>query len=316
MHALTPFYPAEDAEKIHQALDKFLVDEETIIDILPRRTKAQRIAIAAAYRTLYDKELVDDVKRNLKGDVKSSALHMLWSRSEMDANALRKALKGFGTDEAVLIEILCTQESRDIELIKSTYESEFEGRSLEEDIEKETSGDFKKFLIAILKADRPLDTGTVLANKADEDAQALYEMSVKNWKPSHPKFLEIFTQRSFEHLWFLFNQSWPKVSQDNLLQTIDRECSGNLKAGLMTLVRFSVYIPPVYYATQLHEAMKGIGTEDNQLIYILTTRSEIDMIDIKEEFNVKYQVPLASRIKAEASGGYKRMLLKLIDEDD
>lgn len=40
-----------------------------------------------------------------------------------------------------------------------------------------------------------------------------------------------------------------------------------------------------------------MGTEDNQMIYILTTRSEIDMIDIKEEFAARFETALASKIK-------------------
>ncbi|XP_039252761.2 uncharacterized protein LOC120330013 [Styela clava] len=311
-----PFNPADDAEKLHEAIKGRGTDEDTIINILAGRNKAQRLAIANVYEDKYDTELIEDLKQDLSGDLKTVTLHLMWSRSVMDANALRKAVKGFGTDEAVLIEILCTQTSREIQEIKASYASEFPDRSLEEDIEKETSGSFKQFLLAVLKANRPVDSGTVLANQADEDAQELHKMAVKDWTPAHPKFLEIFTQRSFEHLWFLFNQSWPKLSEDNLLETIDKECKGDLKKGLKALIRFSVFIPPLYYATQLHEAMKGFGTEDEQLIYIVTTRSEIDMIDIKEEFGNKYGEPLAKKIKSETKGDYRKMLLKLIDEDD
>ena len=45
----------------------------------------------------------------------------MWKKSELDAQAIRKAIKGLGTDEAVLIEILCTQTSREIRDIKQDY---------------------------------------------------------------------------------------------------------------------------------------------------------------------------------------------------
>ena len=45
----------------------------------------------------------------------------MWRRSEMDAHAIRKAIKGLGTDEAVLMEILCTQTSEQIDKIKKEY---------------------------------------------------------------------------------------------------------------------------------------------------------------------------------------------------
>lgn len=47
--------------------------------------------------------------------------HLMWKRSVLDAQALRGALHGVGTDEAVLIEILCTQDSRELLDIKKDY---------------------------------------------------------------------------------------------------------------------------------------------------------------------------------------------------
>ena len=53
------------------------------------------------------------------------------------------AMRGPGTDEETLIELLCTRTNAGIEAIKEAY-SETHGRDLESDIESETRGDFKK----------------------------------------------------------------------------------------------------------------------------------------------------------------------------
>lgn len=62
-----------------------------------------------------------DLEKELDGDLKTTVLHLMWKKSELDAQAIRKAIKGLGTDEAVLIEILCTQTSREIRDIKQDY---------------------------------------------------------------------------------------------------------------------------------------------------------------------------------------------------
>lgn len=48
-----------------------------------------------------------------------------------------------------------------------------------------------------------------------------------------------------------------------------------------------------YFAEQLYKSMKGLGTDDRSLIRIVTSRSEIDLEDIKESFLQKYGQTLA-----------------------
>ena len=65
-----------------------------------------------------------------------------------DAWSLRDAMKGAGTQERVLIEILCTRTNQEIREIVRCYQSEF-GRDLEKDIRSDTSGHFERLLVSM-----------------------------------------------------------------------------------------------------------------------------------------------------------------------
>jgi len=307
-----PFDADEDAEALHKAIKGAGTDEDTVIGILTTRTKSQRRQISVRYMAKYKKDLLKELEGEvlLSGNLLATIQHLLWKRSVLDAQAIRKAIKGFGTDESVLIEILCTQSSREINEIKKEYNELFK-RDLIADVKNETSSEFKHFLLAILKGLRVPDTGTVVAEEAETDAKQLFAIQVKNWNPSNPTFLDIFTQRSYQHLFYLFKQCWTKHTKEDLIESIEKNCKGNLKRGLKTIIRFSTLIPPQYYAAQTRDALVAKKVEDKQLIYILTTRSEVDLIDIREEYNRLYKTPLIKQIEDVTSGKYKKILVSI-----
>lgn len=51
-----------------------------------------------------------------------------------------------------------------------------------------------------------------------------------------------------------------------------------------------------YFAQALHDAMKGLGTDDNTLVRIVASRCEVDMVQIKEEFQRNFKQTLAAFI--------------------
>lgn len=67
-----------------------------------------------------------------------------------DADALRAAMKGFGTDETVLIKILSKPDPLQMALLRNTYSTRIQ-RNLEHDVASETSGHFKEGLVALVR---------------------------------------------------------------------------------------------------------------------------------------------------------------------
>ncbi|NXE53330.1 ANXA7 protein, partial [Dromaius novaehollandiae] len=69
---------------------------------------------------------------------------------------------------------------------------------------------------------------------------------------------------------------------------------------------------PAFFAERLYHSMKGAGTDDSTLIRIVVTRSEIDLVQIKQMFTQMYQKTLAAMIASDTSGDYRRLLLAIV----
>lgn len=58
-------------------------------------------------------------------------------------------MKGFGTDEDAIIQVLCHRSNDQIQQIKRDFKTSY-GKDLVEDIKSETSGRFEEVLVALL----------------------------------------------------------------------------------------------------------------------------------------------------------------------
>lgn len=84
---------------------------------------------------------------------------------------LHDGISGLGTDEDVLMEILCSLSNVEIETIKARYEQMYK-RKLEDDIIGDTSGHFKRLLVSLCNAGRD-ETGETDLEAARTDATEL-----------------------------------------------------------------------------------------------------------------------------------------------
>ncbi|KAK6328552.1 hypothetical protein J4Q44_G00005300 [Coregonus suidteri] len=304
--------PLRDVEVLRKAMKGFGTDEQAIIDLLGSRSNIQRVPLLMAFKTSYGKDLVKDLKSELSGNFEKLVLAMLKTPAQLDAYELKEAIKGAGTDEACLIEILSSRSNAEIREINMVFKTENK-KSLEDAISGDTSGHFRRLLISLAQGNRD-ERETVDISVAKQDAQALYAAGENKVGTDESKFNAILCARSKPHLRAVFHEYQQMCGRD-LEKSIDREMSGDLESGMVAVVK-CIKNTPAYFAERLYKAMKGAGTKDKTLIRIMVTRSEVDMLDIRQEYVKTYGKSLYTDISGDTSGDYKKLLLKLCGGSD
>lgn len=299
----------KDVKLIHKAL-KCITNKKAIIDILCSRTNLQRIEIVKVFKTCYDRSLIDDVRRIFRGDFWELLNALLTPVNEFYCRELFNALNQPKMDEEALIQILVVLSNRDIYDVNQRYVKNY-GKTLESDLRSDTNGTFRKLLIGLANGTR--DESNVLElYSARVDVMELQRAGVDRWGTDARVFNRVLCLRNFDQI-RLISQEYESVTGHPLEQAIKKEFSGDIRNGLLAILRVSKNRPE-FFARCLYKAMLGFGYNDKSLIRLVVTRCEIDMLDIKEEFQRYYGKSLKSFIESDTSGKYRKALLKLIAE--
>ena len=302
------FNPEQDCQVLRNAVHGLGTDEKAIINIIVNRNAAQRAEIRNYYKSCYGKDLIKRLKEDTSGNFKQVIAGMFMTPAEYDAMCLYKAMKGLGTDEGVLIEIIGTRTNEQLREVKDVFEREYKG-TLEKWVKGDTSGNFRNLLVALLQCDRSTNQNPDPI-MCEADAQALYAAGEGRWGTDEPTFIKIFSKRSAAEI-VMINDFYTKSRGKGLLKAIDKEFSGDIKKLLQTVVG-GLLDPAGYFATRIREAVKGLGTNDSKLVRVIVSRSEVDLGAIKQAYQRIYGRDMLHDVRDDTSGYYRDILTGII----
>jgi hypothetical protein len=140
---------AKDVVALYNAGEKkWGTDEDTFINLIAGQPRAHVEAVALEYGMKYGKHFNSVLSSEMSGDLKyalqilSTPLPIFW------ADQFNLAMKGVGTDDTKLIRTLVSTHSRNLRAVTVQYLQSYK-TSLKQAFTSETSGDYKKTLLAI-----------------------------------------------------------------------------------------------------------------------------------------------------------------------
>lgn len=287
-------------------------DENYFIELTSNKTNSERVKLRDDYKAKFGRDLLEDFEKNFKSDFLETLIGVFKSPEEYDADLLYKAMKGIGSDKDIITEVLCFRNPDRINQIKAKFQEKY-GKDLVAEIKSETSGDYQKIVLRLLEGDRTQD-GKADLQKCSGIAEELYKAGEGKMGTDEATFIKYFTSLAPNEL-LLVCKEYHKKYKKNMLDVIENEFDGNVKK-LMTVILYSLFSPSEFFAKQIMDSIKGVGTDDVKLIRSIITRYSIDMKKVKKYFKKMYNKELLDEVKDDVSGSYGRILEALINKHD
>ncbi|CAH8382743.1 unnamed protein product [Eruca vesicaria subsp. sativa] len=143
----------DDARVLKKAVArKHKSDDQTLIQIFTDRSRTHLVALRSTYRSMFGKELGKAIRDETRGNFEHVLLTILQCAENSSfyfAKALRKSMKGLGTDDTALIRIVVTRAEVDMHYIVSEYRKRYK-KTLYSAVQSDTSGHYKTFLLSLL----------------------------------------------------------------------------------------------------------------------------------------------------------------------
>jgi hypothetical protein len=275
-------------------------NERVLIEVIGTKTAADMQMIKRAFNAMYSRDFIKDITDETSGKFRDVLLALCNDPTEWDAKLVRQAVKGMGTDEDLLSEVLCTRSTVELKAAAEAYQRLFQ-RNMEKDIKDDTSGDLAKVYMACLSPSRGTRQGNVAA-----DVEALYRAGAGRMGTDEATFINIIAQSSRSHVEAIFWAYAQKYGKS--LDTVIRdEMGGDTGKALAQLV-----LPHhVLFADKILKSMKGMGTNDTDLIRLLTTQRGRHLKAAGRYFLEKNKKTIGAWVADECSGDYKAILVKM-----
>ncbi|KAL0379824.1 UNVERIFIED_CONTAM: Annexin-like protein RJ4 [Sesamum angustifolium] len=214
-----------------------------------------------------------------------------------DAEALRKACQGWGTDEKAVISILGRRNATQRKLIRQAYEDLYQ-EDLVKRLESELSGDFERAVYRWI------------LDPEDRDAVLLHVAIKKTPVPDYPVIIELSCIHSPEEF-LATKRAYQARYKRSLEEDLAQHTSGDIRKFLVGLVSIYRYRGDEINtklanseADILHNAIKEKALSHDEVVRIITTRSKAQILATLNHYKDDHGASITKHLRGDPNSDY------------
>jgi len=289
----------------------FGTDEKALITVMAKKDPLQIEAIRLAYDQRLMRKLTGDLEKEASGYFSMGLVEISRGPLVSDCYNLMNAMKGVGTKEVIIDDILVGRSNADLNAIKQKYQELFK-RSLEADLKDDLSAATEQMYMMIVSARRAEDSHPVNPQEIEQAVTELQSGLGGFVGKNTAMICQILTSKNDAQL-----REMARVYEQRYRKSLDTQLksafSGHMEDALRLFLSRGVNRAAAE-AVRLEESMTGMGTKDILLVQRVV-RCHWDrgfMNAVSGEYQRLYRKNLVSRIEGETRGDYEKLMVACV----
>lgn len=290
----------------------FGTNEKALIHVLSKLDPLEVEAVRLTYRNHIGRDLAKDVESETSGSLKAGLMALVHGPLLHDVNCANEAIRGIGTKEWLLNDILLGRSNADIKAIKAAYRKTFFS-NLDGDVSSDLSFKTEGLFKTVLSASRHEESTPINPDTIEAEVRTLHGATSGRMVNDVSEVSGIFARSSDNEIRAI-DQAFKTRYQTSLENWIEKEFSGHMEDAFLHILRTATN-PAMRDAIMLEDAMKGMGTDDEKLVIRTVrmhwNRSHVDQV--KRAYRQRFGADLIGKIKSETSGDYEKLMVALLE---
>jgi annexin A7/11 len=302
---------SKDVEAIRKAMKGFGTDEKALITTMAKKDPIQMNTIRTQFDQRLMRNMISDLEKETSGYFEKGLVQIARGPLTGDCYTLYNAMKGLGTKEAALDDVLVGRSNADINAIKAEYQRIFK-KSLEGDLRSDLSAGTEQMYMMIISARRTEDSAPVIPQQIEADVTELNRAIGTIVSKNSAQVCDILISRNDAQLRAIA-QAYQQRFRTPLPKVIVDKFSGHMEDALSLLLARAINRPEAE-AVRLEDAMAGLGTKDDLLVQrvVRCHWDQAFMRQVSDAYKRKYGKTLVKRIEGETRGDYERLMVACV----